>query len=277
MSHLRPIRQMVIVFIVCICTTLTQRAFSQQAPEAAVATDKSQNEIDSGSNDTQYSTLKIELENLKEELVQIKYEQAQLKEDLDNLGEKDEQLAERIDLGKERVLLEIEKKSKWIYVMGGVCGIFGLSIAWIISLGIKLKKWAPDELEKRFSDLITGLDLRHISVRIPSKLSQFKDHLEKINFKSITVYNGLDAKYCLSGCVVINIPNDQAVERFREFLIQEQPNPLMVGYVLYTTSVRVPPDVVEKFANLTYSNSLATLAQNIFTVARVLKQTGEID
>ena len=256
-SSFKGLLILAVIFVIVISSPVV---FAQPTSRTTNMANQSQNLSASNSNEHELERVKMKLKAIQKELSIIKEDYVT-----------DKKLANV----KETISIELDKKLLW---MTKLSTVFVIIIVMLSLSFFSLWKWFNTKLREQLQKSITETNLRHLDVRVPESSGELTDHLKKMELKGIRTYNGLDPKDCLEGCVVINISNDEDVSRFRNFLKSENPDIKHVGYVLYTGEYgkQVPGDIVKTFANTTYANSLVTLFQNIFTVGRVLKLTGNL-
>jgi len=171
---------------------------------------------------------------------------------------------EELKIAKHNIGLSIKERFLWIYMIGTILVVLGAGS--IFSIWIQAKK----KCEELITESIYRIDPAYLPVKVQSSISKKSiDILNKLGFKNISTYDFINRDECLSDCVVLDISNEEDVETFRTFLKEENPDTSKVGYVLYTTLI-IPDDIVERFPNTTFSNSLSTVGSSIFNVARTL-------
>jgi len=166
--------------------------------------------------------------------------------------------------------LRVEVREKYLpwTIVAAVLAILGVpATVWGVS------KYAREKIKKQIDQAIYGVDPVNVTIRVPqSDFDHEKQHLERLGFYKIHPYQVLD-NTCLEGCVVVVVRSEQDITDFRAFVREYSPNPKKVAYLLYTTKLRVPEDIVDDFSNITFSNTILTLGTNLFTIARSLIHT----
>lgn len=143
-------------------------------------------------------------------------------------------------------------------------GILGVPITAFFVL-----KHSRKTIKKRIDQAIYRLDPTNATLRVPDRDFDLEEnHLRGLGFYDIRPYWTLGSS-CVEDCVIVPIEDEEDIVGFRAFLKHHSPDPAMVGYVLYTKQ-RIPPDIVDDFPNITFSNSIVTLGTNVFTIARSL-------
>ncbi len=152
--------------------------------------------------------------------------------------------------------------------------IASLVVAVFAALGISVTaynvfKYAREQSQKLIDKAIYKIDPASAIIRVPrDAFTTELKHLRWRGFHKTREYKYLDES-CTEDCVVVVAKTDQDITDFRAFLQQYKPGVEKVAYVIYT-QLRVPPDIVSDFPNITFANSLVALGTNVYTIARSL-------
>lgn len=152
--------------------------------------------------------------------------------------------------------------------------VVALVITVVTALGITLTavgafKYAYERTKKLVDQAIYKIDPASAVIRVPKDgFDTELKHLKWRGFHKIREYTYLD-KNCTEDCVVVVAKTEDNIADFRAFLSQYHPSPDKVAYVIYT-QLRVPPEIVNEFPNITFANSPMTLGTNVYTIARSL-------
>ncbi|NQT21351.1 MAG: hypothetical protein HQ592_16715 [Planctomycetes bacterium] len=155
---------------------------------------------------------------------------------------------------------------RWILTSLGIAGLGGL-----IAAVVSAVKWAKRKMQEELEKAIYSVDPTHWTVHVPAdNFGSEIRRLEWLGFSKMVTYGKLDDG-CLSDLVVVRIAKAEDVDKFRDFLRAKNPDRREVGYVLYTT-IRIPPEIVDEFENVTFANSSATLGNALLVLARGLRR-----
>lgn len=176
-------------------------------------------------------------------------------------------LEDTVQLQIDKLEFEITKKYLQWTIVFGVLASLGIPL----SIGATLK-YARDKAKEAIDKAIYYVDPSNAVVHIPKDgFDREKDYLKLFGFHKFRTFAYID-NTCLRDCVVVVPQNKQDIDDFRTFLRKHKPELSQVAYLIYTIHLteRVPPNIVDDFANITFANSLVTLGTNMFTIARSL-------
>ena len=202
-----------------------------------------------------------QIDKLERNLAMLSVKQASLEEQMKNL--------------REAVKIDIDKRFMLTYTIAVIFAALGLgSVVAAVAAVLRAFRTVNRAIEERVPPMIDkamyAVDPAQVEVKLPATgCDMERRRLQWLGFRNFGEFESLSPEECLSGCVVVKIETDEDLQSFADFLKAHSPDPSKVGYVLATTK-RISGDIVERFENLTFSNSPATLGTNVFTIARGL-------
>jgi hypothetical protein len=172
-------------------------------------------------------------------------------------------LESQVDNEIRELRIEVRENDLLWKVVAAAIPILGLPTVLVVC------KYVRDKAKKLIDKAIYKVDPVNAVIHVPgSGFDQELQHLKWRGFYKFRPYQWLD-NTCLEDCVVVVAKNEDDISNFRAFLEKYSPDSEKVAYVIYT-QLRVPPDIVDDFPNITFANSIVTLGTNLFTIARSL-------
>jgi hypothetical protein len=137
-----------------------------------------------------------------------------------------------------------------------------------------LDKTIREKIRVTLENELYQLDPANLTVRLPKgnpDTPLIRRRLELSGLHNIKEYLELN-KQCLRGLTIVPIGTPEEESRFRDFLKQEQPNPELAAFVLYTPDprFRVSPDTLNQYERVATANMPATVITAVLAISRGL-------
>jgi len=185
-------------------------------------------------------------DNIKGDIAQLKTDITKIKEEIND---------------NTRDIHNFKQIYKWVKIGLGILGIS--SIIYIVSILSYINK----KVKKTIDKAIYKVDPTYLEVKIPNKnFTDEKNRLKQLGFKNLKEYSYLDSS-CVSGCVIYMIDKEEQIDALKKFLEDKKPDKYNVGYVIYTKK-QITHELIEEYNNITFANTLLTLVNAVYTVAR---------
>jgi hypothetical protein len=154
----------------------------------------------------------------------------------------------------------------WAFLIAALAAFFGYRTYKDLDGAIREK--ANGIIQKE----LYQLDPTNIPIHLQSGQGMEPIHrrLQLSGLKNISFYDRLD-KHCLNGIIIFAVADEQARQRFREFIETYSPDPFKAAYILYGPQGSVDRETLESYENLVTANFPATVASMVLVVGRGLK------
>lgn len=165
----------------------------------------------------------------------------------------------------------VEQKLGFLEWVGSIiAGLLGASIIvgfWVIFKYIK--SYVTKRIEQEVDLAVYKLDPRRWPIRIPRQdFDAERKRLDDLKYRNLIVYDGLNAQ-CKEGIAVYSAASDDDLKRLKQFMVDEQIDPLKCCFVIYYTgAARLNTQLLAPFDNFVLSNMPGTLSSQIFAASR---------
>lgn len=156
----------------------------------------------------------------------------------------------------------------------------GATIAALLGVGLGVAFWAAvkyarhytaSRIEKEVDLAIYKRDPRHWKIHVPRhNFAAERQRLEGLQYDNLEPYDGL-AALCKTGITIYRADSDDDLKRLKQFMVNEQIEPLKCFFVIYYTGeTKLNLKELAPYDNYAFSNMPSTLSNYIFTASRNL-------
>jgi hypothetical protein len=165
----------------------------------------------------------------------------------------------------------VEQELAALYKIGGViAALLGVSVLAVLGWATKYaRNYAQKRIEQEVDLAIYKLDPRRWPIRIPRQnFDVERKRLDDLKYRNLIAYDGLNAS-CKEGITVYFATSDDDLKRLKQFMTDEQIDPLKCCFVIYYTgAARLNTQLLAPFDNFVLSNMPGTLSSQIFAASR---------
>ncbi len=165
----------------------------------------------------------------------------------------------------------VEQELAALYKIGGIIGgLLGVSVLAVLWWATKYaRNYAQKRIEEETELAVYKLDPRRWPIRIPRHDFDIeRKRLDDLKYRNLIPYDGLNIS-CKEGITVYQAKSDDDLNRLKQFMVDEQIDPLKCGFVIYYTgAARLNTQLLAPFDNFVLSNMPGTLSSQIFAASR---------
>jgi len=198
---------------------------------------------------------------------------ADLQSQVDDLARRVDKLENDQSFTLREIAWKMDQK---LYYLGGIALVitsFAAFIGWRTYKDLDAD--IREKIRLSLENELYQLDPANLTIRLPKghpDAALIRKRLELSGLHNIKEYLELN-KQCLRGLTIVPVNDDDAEQRFRNFLAQEKPDPELAAFVLYTTDPKFRvsvPDTLNQYERVATANMPATVITAVLAISRGL-------